>query len=532
MKIQNPILKGFNPDPSIIRVKDDYYIATSTFEWFPGVQIHHSKDLKNWRLINRALTKKSQLDMQGTSNSCGVWAPCLTYNNGIYYLVYSNVRSFDGVWKDTPNYLVTTDDIQNGNWSEPVFLNSSGFDASLFHDDNGKKWLLNMIVDHRGGKFFGGIYLQEYDAVQNILIGTAKSIFSGTDLGCTEAPHLYKLNGYYYLIIAEGGTEYGHAVSVARSKSIWGPYDVHPSNPILTSRNNPDLPLQKSGHASIVETQSGDWIAAFLVGRPLKKLGRCTLGRETAIAQVEWRNDDWLYLKGETNEPKIEVELEGLPEHKWDEEPARDNFDSEELNIHFQSLRIPVTDEWCSLSERKGFLRLYGRESLQSMHKQSLLARRIQAFNVEVSTCLEFAPETFQQMAGLVFYYNTMHMHYAHVSFNEETGTRYLQIVSADNGKFSEPLKHVVEIQQDKIYLKGNMNRNELQFSYSLNGEKWEKLGGVLDASILSDDYVRDNGLHYRAAFTGAFVGLCCQDLAGKRKHADFDWFEYKEPGL
>jgi len=532
MRIQNPILKGFNPDPSIIRVNDDYYIATSTFEWFPGVQTHHSKDLKNWRLINRALTKKSQLDMQGNPNSCGVWAPCLTYNNGIYYLVYSNVRSFDGVWKDTPNYLVTNDDIQNGNWSEPVFLNSSGFDASLFHDDNGKKWLLNMIVDHRGGKFFGGIYLQEYDAAQKILIGTAKNIFSGTDLGCTEAPHLYKRNGFYYLIIAEGGTEYGHAVSVARSKSIWGPYDVHPSNPIITSRNNPDLPLQKSGHASIVETQSGDWIAAFLVGRPLEKRGRCTLGRETAIAQVEWRNDDWLYLKGETNEPKFEIELEGLTEHKWDEEPARDNFDSEKLNIHFQSLRIPVTDEWCSLSERKGFLRLYGMESLQSMHKQSFLARRIQAFNVEVSTCLEFVPETFQQMAGLVFYYNTMHMHYAHVSFNEETGTKYIQIISADNGNFSEPLEHVVEIKQDKIYLKGNMNRDELQFSYSLDGEKWEKLGEVLVASILSDDYVRDNGLHYRAAFTGAFVGICCQDLAGKRKHADFDWFEYKESRL
>jgi xylan 1,4-beta-xylosidase len=168
--ITNPILKGFNPDPSILRVNDDYYIATSTFEWFPGVQIHHSKDLINWELIAHPLNRISQLDMKGVPDSCGVWAPCLSYDNGTFYLVYSNVKSFAGVWKDTPNYLVTTKNIR-GEWSESVFLDSSGFDGSLFHDADGRKWYLSMRVDHRKGKMFGGIVLREFDTILQKLVG-------------------------------------------------------------------------------------------------------------------------------------------------------------------------------------------------------------------------------------------------------------------------------------------------------------------------------------------------------------------------
>lgn len=162
VKVRNPIIRGFNPDPSIIRVGKDFYIATSTFEWFPGVQIHHSKNLADWRLIKRPLNRKSQLDMLGVPDSCGVWAPCLSHYEDTFYLIYSNVKSFDGIWKDTPNYLVTTQDISD-EWSDPIFIDSSGFDGSLFHDYDGRKWYSSMITDHRKGKFFGGIILQEYD---------------------------------------------------------------------------------------------------------------------------------------------------------------------------------------------------------------------------------------------------------------------------------------------------------------------------------------------------------------------------------
>ncbi|WP_421918411.1 glycoside hydrolase family 43 protein [Marinifilum sp.] len=529
-KIQNPIISGFNPDPSIIRVEDDYYIANSTFEWFPGVQIYHSKDLKNWRLIGQALTTTKLLEMRGAPNSCGVWAPCLTYNDGTFYLIYTNVKTFDGVWKDTPNYLTTTNDIESGEWTDPVYLNSNGFDGSLFHDDDGKKYLLNMLVDHRGGKFFGGIQIQEYDPVKQVLVGEIKNIFEGSELGITEGPHIYKRNGYYYLMTAEGGTEYGHAVTLCRSKNLLGPYELHPNNPVVTSKNNPDIPIQKPGHADIVETQNGEWYMVHLGGRPLSKLGRCTLGRETCIQKVEWREDNWLYLSEGGNEPFEKVPMPNLPEHEFGSLPETDDFDCKKLDVNYSSLRVPIRHDWANLEERPGFLRLYGRESLCSFFTQSLIARRVQAFNIEASTCMEFSPDNFQQMAGLVFYYNTMHMYYLNVSFHEDIQKKYLQIIAGDNGNFSEPLNQAIDITGvDRIYLKGHMNRTELQFYYSFNGDEWAAIGPVLDASILSDDYVRDNGLHYRAAFTGAFVGMCCQDLTGSGKYADFDWFRYVE---
>ena len=183
-KIENPILRGFNPDPNIIRVGGDYYIATSTFEWFPGVQIHHSNDLVNWQLISRPLQRSSQLDMVGVPDSCGVWAPCLSYKDGIYFLIYTNVKSFNGQWKDTPNYLVTATDI-NGPWSEPIFLNSSGFDPSLFHDLDGRSYLVNMLMDHRDNLFFGGIVMQEFDTESKALVGDIHYLHSGTEHGRT-----------------------------------------------------------------------------------------------------------------------------------------------------------------------------------------------------------------------------------------------------------------------------------------------------------------------------------------------------------
>jgi xylan 1,4-beta-xylosidase len=528
-KISNPIIPGFNPDPSIVRVGDDYYIANSTFEWFPGVQIHHSKDLINWRLIGHALTDKRLLDMKGVPDSCGVWAPCLTYNNGTFYLVYSNVKTFDGLWKDTPNYLTTTTGIESGEWTDPVYLNSSGFDASLFHDVDGRKWISNLLVDHRGGKFFGGIVLQEYSAEKKKMVGPVKNIFAGSKLGITEGPHFYKKNGYYYLVTAEGGTEYGHAVTIARSKTIDGPYELHPTNPLISSRDNPDIYIQKAGHGDFIETQTGEWYMVHLGARPLSKLGLCTLGRETCIQKIVWKDDNWPYLYQGGNEPLTNVVAPNLPEQVWNEIPTRIDFDTNKLDVNLSSLRVPLSDDWANLTKRKGFLRLYGRESLCSIHEQSLVARRIQHFNVEISSCLEFSPVTFQQMAGLVFYYNTMHLHYAHVSYSEETGTKYLQLISGNNGNFNEPMKSPVDISGiEKIYLKGNMHCDQLQFYYSVDDKEWTEFGPILDASILSDDYVRDHGLHYRAAFTGAFAGICCQDLSGQRNYADFDWFEYK----
>lgn len=521
--IKNPILKGFNPDPSILRVGDDYYIATSTFEWFPGVQIHHSKDLVNWRLLTHPLTRVSQLDLRGDPNSAGVWAPCLTYSDGLFYLIYTDVKSLDWHYNDTHNYLVTAPDIM-GPWSEPIYLNSSGFDPSLFHDDDGRKWFVNMQWDFRQNQpTFSGILLQEYSPTEQRLVGPIKNIFKGTELAVTEGPHIYKLNGYYYLLTAEGGTALEHAVTLARSKNIDGPYEVGPQNPVLTSWKKPELELQKAGHASLVETQTGEWYLAHLVGRPLKPQGRCTLGRETALQRCVWTADGWLQLAQGGNSPAVEVPGPALPEHPFEPPTERDDFDAAELNIHFNTLRVPAEESWLSLTERPGYLRLYGRESLSSQHRQSLVARRQQSFYCEAETCIEFEPENFQQKAGLICFYDTRNYFYLGISRDEKSG-KSLSLAQCEKRQHSEPLDGVVSIEGwSRCYLKLAINYDRLQFFYSPDGSDWKTIGPEFDVSVLSDETCQE------ISFTGTFVGMCAQDLTGRRLAADFDYFEYRE---
>lgn len=523
--IKNPVLRGFNPDPSILRVGDDYYIATSTFEWFPGVQIHHSRDLVNWHLLTHALTRTSQLDLRGNPNSGGVWAPDLSYHDGTFYLIYTDVKSLDWIYNDSHNYLVTATDIM-GPWSEPIYLNSSGFDPSLFHDEDGRKWLLNMQWDFRPNhNIFAGILIQEYSPTEQKLVGPIRNIFKGTSIKLTEGPHLYKQAGYYHLMTAEGGTVYEHAVTMARSKNIFGPYEIHPQNPVLTSSADRELVLQKAGHASLVETQHGEWYMVHLVGRPLKPQWVCNLGRESALQKCYWSSDGWLRLVQGNNQPLVEVEGPSLPAFPFEPVPEHDDFDSTKLSIHFNSLRIPVEEKWLSLTERPGYLRLRGRESLSSWQRQSLIARRQQAFRCEVQTCLEFEPETFQQMAGLICLYDSRNYFYLCVSYDEGIG-KSLRIIDCDRGEYSEPSEKLVSLEKlTRIYLKITIYYDALQFYFSPNGLDWEVIGPVLAASRLSDEYCTSA----KGSFTGTFIGMCAQDLSGRRLVADFDFFDYQE---
>ena len=522
--INNPVLKGFNPDPSILRVDKDFYIATSTFEWFPGVQIHHSRDLANWQLLSRPLTRPSQLDMLGNPDSGGTWAPCLSYSDGLFHLIYTDVK----YWKRDPykiayNYLVTAPEI-TGPWSDPLFLNSSGFDPSLFHDDDGRKWLLNMLWDHRKqNNRFAGILLQEFCPKTHKLVGPITNIFRGTNRGLVEGPHIYKRNGWYYLLTAEGGTEYAHACTLARSRSIEGPYEPHPDGHLVSSMGYPDAPLQKAGHGSLVETAEGEWYLAHLCARPID--GRhCTLGRETAIQKCDWKSDGWLYLDRGGSVPFVETDAPKallpapFPDDGWD-----GRFDRPVLDIHFQSLRQPVTEDWLSLTERPGFLRLKGMEPTVSTFRQSLIARRVQSFDISVETSVEFQPATFQQMAGLIAYYDTENHFYLRISHDEDLG-RTLNIISTDAATSGEMLENDVTLPPEgPVHLRLTMKSGALRFEFAVDGSEWQRVGPTLDAAILSDDY---NHL----GFTGAFVGLCCQDLSGQRLHADFDRFVYREP--
>jgi xylan 1,4-beta-xylosidase len=533
--IRNPILRGSNPDPSIVRVGADYYVATSTFEWYPGVQIHHSRDLVHWRLLTRPLRRASQLNMLGEPDSCGIWAPCLTYSDGLFYLIYTDAKRYGRTTqpgsegaslRDVHNYLVTSPRI-DGEWSDPIYLNSSGFDPSLFHDDDGRKYLVNMLWDHRPGhNCFAGIVLQEYSGEQRKLVGRRHLIFTGTSLGLTEGPHLYKRNGYYYLLTAEGGTGWGHAVTMARSHHLTGPYELHPDVHILTSSNRPDIELQRAGHADLVQTQSGDTYMVHLCGRPLPNLRRCTLGRETSIQRMTWSEDGWLRTADGEGLPSLDVVAPALPVHVFPPVPIREDFDSPHLPLDFQWLRSPWPDELFSLTERPGHLRLYGRESVGSLFRQALVARRQQSHCFSAGTVVDFEPEHFQQMAGLICYYNSFKFHYFYISHDEAFG-KHLRVMSClpDQVQSDVFTPQIAISSGEPVHLRVEVDYDRLHFAYRVAGREWCWLPQQFDASILSDEA----GHPGNPNFTGAFVGMCCQDMAGTCRTADFDYFEYRE---
>jgi xylan 1,4-beta-xylosidase len=520
--IQNPILRGFYPDPSILRVGEDYYIATSTFEWFPGVPVHHSRDLIHWRLIGHILTRPSQLDLRGIGDSAGIWAPSLSFDNGVFYLIYTVVRTRIGAFKDVHNYLVTAPRL-GGPWSEPIYLNSSGFDPSLFHDDDGRKWLVNMQWDFRKNHpRFAGIVLQEYSAEKKQLIGQARTILSKTHL--IEGPNLYKHNGYYYLMLAEGGTGWNHGISMARSRAIGGPYELDPQPLLLTSRQNPGLLLQKAGHGELVCTPTGEWYLIHLASRPVYPDRRCILGRETCLQKVTWSDDGWLGLESGGTDPQAVVAAPaGVQPHPWPVESERDDFTDSTLSPHWQSLRIPIDDSWATLTARPGWLRLSGRESCFSLFEQSLLAKRLRSFRCSAETHLEFSPNHFTQSAGLVCWYDTRTFYYLAVTHDEQRG-KVLGIELCDDGQYDQLLDSYLAIGDwSNCFLRASIDYQTLQFSASPDGRNWKPIGPVLDATKLSDDY--GTGFH----FTGAFAGLCARDLNGRRIAADFDYFELKD---
>lgn len=595
--IHNPILRGFHPDPSIIRAGTDYYIATSTFEWWPGVRIHHSRDLVHWSLIGYPLTRMSQMDLRGVGPSQGIWAPCLTYDNGVFYLVYTIVKAFYCNMYDTENYLVTAEDI-HGPWSEPVALNNFGFDPSLFHDDDGRKYMVSMVTDHRVPKKYAGrLVLQEFDAASGRMTGPVRDIYRAEGI-FLEGPHIFKRDGWYYLFSADTGTGEAHGQTIQRARDIWGPYEMYrPADAcrqegeaysILTSRHHGDILLQKAGHCDLVETPEGEWYMVHLCGRASEDRNpddaerfagarRYMLGRETAIQKVRWTEDGWLELAEGGNVPREEVEppkcwerteskaecAKGLErtesKGKYAEwlveaeskaectertdvakraaagEPdsaeqkqllpgralVRDDFDAPTLHLDYQSLRVPMDERHISLTQRPGWLRMYGRSGLASRFAQTLIARRVTEYHMDAACCLAFEPEVFKQMAGLILMYDTDNYLYLHLSHDEDVG-KCITLLKAENRRY-EYLTEYIPIEKERdIVLQISLRGTQTQFAYGFRGEALRNIGPGVNASFLSDEACREGW------FTGAMVGICCQDLTGFGKHADFDWFEVK----
>lgn len=551
MKIKNPVLRGFHPDPSVIRVGEDYYVANSTFEWWPGVRIHHSRDLISWNLIGYPLNRRPQLDLYGVGASQGIWAPDLSYCDGVFYLVYTVVKSFYCNMSDTHNYLVTAETI-HGPWSEPIALTNYGFDPSLFHDTDGRKYLVSMVTDHRvPQKYAGRLILQEFDVKTGNMTGDTVEIFRAASF-YLEGPHLYKHGEYYYLMSADTGTEEKHGESILRSKHIVGPYEhsipednlrirtqENEAYSFMTSRHDPDHPIQKCGHGALVDTPEGNWYMMYLCGRPSGKCNsasskklpgarRYMLGRETAITPVEWTEDGWLQLVTNEHATLPDVEVEVKVSDKKDSGWSKKHTAGQEselilngcLNPEFQTLRIPLCDEVCNLADRPEYLRLYGQEGLSSKFNQSLLARRLTEYHVQVTTEMEFEPSNYKQMAGLILLYDTDNYLYLHITFDEELG-KCITILRVENNANTYPAGFLPIAGKETLRLRLNLEGTQLQFSYSLGNNNFMDIGAALDASFISDEACKEGW------FTGAMVGICCQDLTGLRAAADFKKFCY-----
>ena len=517
MKVQNPILKGFNPDPCIIYAEGRFLLATSTFEYFPGFNIYQSFDLVEWELINRPLNTVVFLDMKGKPDSTGVWAPCLSYNEKLkkYFIVYSNNSSWiNQPYKDCRNYIISADKIE-GPWSEPVYINSSGFDASLFHDDDGKSYYMNMEWDHRypgdRNRQFSGILLAEFDTETYALKEEMKKIFLGTERGCVEGPHIYKKDGWYYLITAEGGTSYGHAVTVARSKNVYGPYELHPDTFLVTSLGK-DCDLQRAGHGSLCKDGLGNWYLAHLCGRPIGDM-KCVLGRETAIQNVIWE-DGFPYLADKINVPKNTFDIPCEREIPKKQEKVY-TFNDLAFLKDFYTLRLPFDEG--RFRVENGKLVIIGKESPLSVIEQSIVARRQEDFLFEAQCALEFDPTSFQHMAGLSYRYNEANQYYFYVSYDETLQSRTLRLCCHKRHEYS-----VVDrqpIADGIVYLKVSGEKETAQFSFSYDGTTFTNFGAPVSTLILSDEFA--NG------FTGAFVGMMANDLKDHKKEAKFLSFRY-----
>jgi xylan 1,4-beta-xylosidase len=520
---QNPILPGFYPDPSICRVGEDYYLVTSTFEYFPGLPIFHSRDLVNWRQIGHVLDRPSQLNLDGIRPSGGLYAPTIRYHQGTFYVINTLV---DGL-KEKGNFIVTATD-PAGPWSEPYWLaDAPGIDPSLLFDEDGRVWYTGNRVPPAGEQFTGHreIWLQELDQGKMQLVGPKYSLWDGAVKGGVhaEAPHLYKIDGMYYLMVAEGGTGHDHAVTIARSENITGPYEVNPRNPILTHRHlGLDYPIVGTGHADLVETQNSEWWLVALAMRPYGGYFY-NLGRETFLTPVRWE-EGWPIVSPGAGRIEFEYPVPNLPEHCWPTQPACDNFEAEMLDYCWNFLRTPREDFY-SLAEHPGHLRLRLRpQMLSEQANPSFVGRRQQHINFAARTVMDFSPQNADECAGIVLLQNN-NFHFRFVVTQAKGRSSIVRLIKREKGEETVLAEQSVEAgrpgETGRTYFKIEASGQDYSFYIAAAPEAWRAVAQAVDGRILSTPVAR--------GFVGAYIGMYASSNGQPSQNvADFDWFEYR----
>ncbi|MGC9541424.1 family 43 glycosylhydrolase [Streptomyces sp. UG1] len=524
--LRNPVIRGFAPDPSMVRVGDWYYVATSSFEWFPTIPIHRSRDLAHWEYAGHVRGAVPGDCLAGVPDSGGIWAPSLSWDGERFWVVYSVVRSVGTPYFDVDTY-VSTAVAADGEWTEPRRLPSHGFDPALFHDE-GRLWLLNLQNDHRpDGRRFAGIVLTELDRETLGPLGDTRLLLQHERL--IEGPKLVRRDGWYHLVLAEGGTGFEHGVRMARSRAVTGPYELD-DRPLLTSRDDPSLPLQKAGHGELVQTADGDWVLSHLVARPLSTPDgpRCTLGRETAIQAVTWDAQGWPRMRHGGAHPAVEVEVATRGGEEDGPAPRLAEAD-DPLGWPWSTLRGYADPDWADATTRPGWIRLRGRHGPESRWAYSLLGRRITEHRAEAEVTLQARPRSFTQAAGLVLRYGSeaylsLDLTWAEPEGEEQRGQQWrgagrtvLSLVERE--EFGTRRAALVDVAASgPLTLGVTVEDGRARFWYVREGVR-TPVGPPLDFTRLSDDY----GSKLR--FTGSMAGIHAVDLVDASFTADFTGF-------
>lgn len=520
-QVVNPILSGFYPDPSICRAGDDYYIVTSSFSYYPGLPIFHSRDLLNWKQIGYAMDRPSQLNLDSSGVSRGLFAPAISYHDGTFYIVCTEVTRLG-------NFVITAKD-PRGPWSEPVKLPEvNGIDPSLFFDDDGKSYIVYNSIPPGNVSLHEGhrtIRLYEFDKEKLKVTGQeALLVNGGTDMAkkpvWIEGPHLLKKNGWYYLLCAEGGTGYNHSEVVFRSRSPLGPFISYENNPILTQRHlDPKRkdPVTTTGHADVVETPDGKWWGVFLGCRPYEGDFYNT-GRETFIAPMKWENE-WPAFDLGGDEVKYSYPINAVKDKSI--EPFngnyhfRDEFSDTVLNFRYRFLRT-VRENWYNLSRAKGSLQVTLRpETCSGLANPSMVAFGQPHLRGHAATRLQFKPASGNERAGLLLFQNEKR--YYNLCVTNIDGEESVALYKANKLVKSQPLPSPGQ----PVYLKIAAQQDKYAFYFGQRENEWKLLKGDVDAKWLS------------TKTAGGFVGCIYAMYAtsnGKPSTniASYDWFEIK----
>jgi xylan 1,4-beta-xylosidase len=524
----NPILAGFYPDPSICRVGDDYYIVNSSFAYYPGLPIFHSKDLVSWKQLGHAMDRPEQLDLIGAGVSRGLFAPTISYHKGIYYIVCTLI--------DKGGNFVITATNPAGPWSNPVWLKDvDGIDPSLFFDEDDKAYLVYNSTPPDNKSLWDGhrtIRMRSFDYQHLKTFGDEKLLVNGgTDISkkpvWIEGPHIYKINGWYYLLCAEGGTGYNHSEVVFRSKSLTTPFIPYEKNPILTQRHldpNRDNPITTVGHADLIETADGKWYAVFLGCRPYEG-NHFNTGRETFLTPVHWK-DNWPIILEGNEVISYKYPLPNPPKKKNNYNSYSGNFTYKNeftaatLDQRFTFLRT-ITDKWYNTVEKKGFLTLQLRpETVSGTGNPSFVGYRQQHLKCEVTTALTFSPVADNEKAGFVIFQNENHFYYLCQSI--KNGKPVVQLYQSTDKKEMILLasQELTSLKQ-QLYLKIKAKGALYDFLFSTDNHKWNVLKDSVDAKFLSTETA--------GGFVGVVIGMYgTSQGSSSTSKAHFDWFEYK----